>query len=180
MKQKLTREQKARIFARYWGCGCKSSKYSQIGGDMSGIDNCMAGLHVLIDNNEGVPIDEAKLLLKPLSAITDEDLHSLCRIFGLESDSIKRYAGGLISAWKCTKYGSPHNPDGAMVTIYSEGIEWNNGLEIDGVEVHLNRCDAIDYLRQNGYAVKEFVALDHPCNGMTPIQMGIAIDSTKS
>lgn len=157
----LTTEQIARVFAMYWGCLCTSERYPQIKGNISGIDNCMAGLHVFIDNNEGVPIDEAKLVLRPLSAITDEDAIEVARIMGVT------YSADPSSE-------AFFDYDGLMCYVVELFTKGGNMREIPADKV----VEAFQFLIQQGYAVPLFIAPDHPCNGMTAIQLGLAIDST--
>jgi hypothetical protein len=91
-----------------------------------------------------------KLLLKPLSAITDEDAIEFCNLFLTDEGS----NGGKIETAK-----------NEIRNSFNAGIfmcEW----------------DTYQYLIQQGYAVPIFIAPNHPDNGKTALELGLAIDTT--
>lgn len=136
----LTNEQKARIFAMYLGCRLLAGKGTYL-------DLTVQRLSRILDAHftlEGKGMSGYKLLLAPLSAITDEDAIEVANMI------TKRVYNNASAAKRCVNF---HTAIGFM---------------------HY----ACTYLIQSGYAVPLFIEPNHPNNGKTAIEMGIAIDKT--
>lgn len=95
-----------------------------------------------------------KLLLTPLSEITDGHLEQLCKILG------------------CT----PHLTYQLMTDLFTVLV--NDEMPIEETGITLNML-SIFYLHQflisRGYDVPLWFGIDHPANGLTAIELGIAI-----
>lgn len=167
MNQELTTEQKARVFAMYLGCplrfksfmtgrnrlgilsdagaGGLSVEYSRVyqdsTGETLGWDPALTG--------NGDDALNAKLLLRPLSAITDEDAITVAKILDIDNMGDKE---GFIEAFY-------QDAPGFMIDAYK-------GAAYFWVS---------QFLIQRGYAVPLFIAPGHPLNGKTAIEMGMAI-----
>lgn len=99
------------------------------------------------------------LLLTPLEKISDEDL------------------------LECFLVGKPSLPPGCTPTVEAE--QSRRMIRIAGVLVsrfikypHELSMERHRYLIQKGYDVPMFFGIDHPDNGRTLIELGIAIDRT--
>lgn len=78
---KLTQEQIARIFALYWwGCSFWDTK-AESGEEIIKIDSLTSSTVWDTDGND-IPLNEIKLLLTPLPAITDEDAIEVAKLSG--------------------------------------------------------------------------------------------------
>jgi hypothetical protein len=151
----LTHEQKTRVFALYLGLPCRVV-------DLDGqtffdkIESVImdkAGARISIyefGDIDFTHIDEycqsLQLLLKPLSAITDEDaieagsLHDRYLKIDLNLNHFISLIKSRVRSWAKSDY------------------------------------QVFQYLIQQGYAVPLFIAPGHPDNGKDAIQLGIAID----
>lgn len=175
--QTLSTEQKARVFAMYIGCDMKSPG-SKKAHPLTSIGKWPDGRWFLnVGYQEyGLSVNTGyKLLLRPLSAITDEDAVEVAKMFGME--------GGLYInriGVKATVYEPAREEfiKEQQVEIYGGIVSFWNGLQDEGEYYSTNPYNVMDFLRQRGYATKLFIAPGHPCNGMTAIEIGLAIDST--
>lgn len=95
-------------------------------------------------------IDECHFEATPLNKISDED---------------------AIEIWKIANHYPSNEPE----------IEWAKKsvfVEVINKNWHKIRNDIYQYLVQKGYAVALFFGINHPLNGKTAIELGIAIDKT--
>lgn len=105
-------------------------------------------------------VDSIKLLLTPLSAITDEDKNEIGVLLnGLEQPSLlsyaaEKYTNALVNGLS----GIPHESYG-LTSMFA-------------------RISAYQYLIQYSYAVPLFIAPNHRDNGKTAIELGLALDAT--
>jgi hypothetical protein len=142
-KNNLTNEQVARIFAMY--LGQKVRAYDS--------DLTLSVLHKSpSDFNEfsvgGAVENKFKLLLTPLSAISDEDAIEVSNLYGFHTDNPKVQGQAL--------------------------VHW---LAKDGKSRDIN-FEIYQYLVLTGHAVPLFIEVGHPDNGKTAIELRIAIDKT--
>jgi hypothetical protein len=174
----LTQEQIARIFALYVGCDyalINKRINRKIIVKLVGIKIHTSELFILqgmttsrIDFNA-----ENKLLLTPLSAITDEDAVEVIRLAGMpESAEVLKVlkAQDYVEVefrWK-NKDKRLNNKDGYSYSAIAAGIRSDNIWTIR------------EYLIQKGYAVPLFIEPNHPLNGKTAIELGIAISNSQS
>jgi hypothetical protein len=150
---KLTNEEIARVFAMYLGSACLledgniSDKTTMI--SLSG--------QLMVDyNNIGSTeheINYCKLLIKPLSKITDPHYVKLCKIYYPNLDNTVEDGRELISILYETKSAFERNDCFDIIYIYQ-------------------------YLIQQGYAVPLFFGINHWANGKTAIELEIAVDKT--
>lgn len=101
----------------------------------------------------------SKLILTPLSAIRDEDALEVAKI-ALPQTKLYEYlwfadnGKALVQTIAEGKESNYHYPDAIFITIFQ-------------------------YLIRKGYAVPLWIDVDHPYNGKTAIEIGIAADKTK-
>ena len=163
----LTEAQKLRVFAMYLGCPCEHEK----DGDTK---QCPMYWQLL---NGNPTYQNMRLLLRPLSAISDEDAIEVAEIisFARVQRWYVRRDGDVVAI-----DGTDKNEDmyGGTITIFGGHIAWSwyNRDKQDGYE--LNTHHAYEYLIQQGYSVPLFIAPGHPDNSKTAIDLGLAIDST--
>lgn len=142
---KLTNEEIARVFAMYYGCGITHNKNYTI----EVINSYMFFSEIIL---------KYKLLLTPLSAITDEH--------AIEVGKMEIPEGGLeyLSHDKKTITFGRYGNDGWM----------NEYVFFDDINNFQHQ-----YLIQQGYAVPLWFGVNHWANGKTAIELEIAIDKTK-
>jgi hypothetical protein len=149
----LTNEEIARVLAMYYGCEYKKrDAYMEM--------NAFWLYNEVWENRYDDDLRNCKLLLTPLSEITDEDAIEVAKILYPKSpitDSGMKGSGKTAIMWLF------HYKDSLTRSV-------NYGLSI--LEVY-------QYLIQKGYAVPLFFGIDHPANGKTAIELGIAIDKTQ-
>lgn len=190
MEQKLTNEEIAKVFAMYIGCDMDNNgmKLRLTGVNMpTNTYKCLAMCYDLQRN-----IENCKLLITPLSAITDEHAVEVAKIIcdrqyidienlstswerTIKNDSnIFRIC---FDAYQITRF--PHDkPRKHIIHITT----W--GTVNHYIENELGNCTkahyVFQYLISKGYAVPLFFGIDHWANGKTAIELGIAIDNTKN
>lgn len=161
--QQLTNEERARVFAMYWG---NISFENGIGG------HCILSLTDVNDIGLGRII--GKLLLTPLRKISDEDAIEVAKIvvhaniYLWEVLSMPNY----IEVLGCDKDGDYY---GGSVKIYFNGLiswEWYNREKQDGYETQSHF--AFEELKIRGYAVPLWFGVGHWANGKTAIELEIA------
>lgn len=145
-EMELTNEQIARVFAMYLNGTAKKDMKPIRMIDPRG-NKVLVTLYAL--SSDRAYLRDAKLLLKPLSAISDEDAIEVAKIKG-------------------------------FTTYVSDGLYFINHLFKNNKWNGLSTHYVIQFLIQQGYAVPCFIAPNHPLNGRTAIELGIAVDSTKS
>lgn len=169
----LTNQERARVFAMYYGC-----KY-QI--EIEGQADCLINDSYAIQCREREPSisTNAKLLLTPLSKISDEDAIEVAKV-------VTRYSGkaiamryknssGAISVILSDRHdkGSPYT----RLDIFKDlSMQWI-GKDLEEVD-YFNLPFVHQYLISQGYAVPLFFALNHWANNKTAIELEIAIDKT--
>lgn len=142
----LTPQQILRVFALYIGAQAvytNTSGYSiERNVDSHTISRIEAGRHELY-----------KLILRQLSAITDEDAVQVARILDIEPELL----GDKDSFVEAFFDQSP----GFMIDAYrGAAYFW-----------------VAQYLIQRGYSVPVFIESGHPDNGKTAIELGLAVDA---
>lgn len=159
MENKLTNEEIARVFAMYLDCKflyLNGSYERTIEGVLTNESSHFKEWKVVV--KEGVHqyrVDSVKLLLAPLSKIKDEHAIEVAKMQGLyvENDFIKNY-----------------------VSRYEDRVIVHNVSGNESVVFHRMLQDGFQYLIQQGYAVPLFFGVNHPANGKTAIELGIAIE----
>lgn len=79
MENKLTNEEIAKVFAMYLACECERAGVNLK--RLRSIPYLFDEYHAEFGNNDAYELGEVKLLLKPLSLITDEDAIEVCDTF---------------------------------------------------------------------------------------------------
>jgi acyl-CoA-binding protein len=167
----LNREQIARVFTMYIGCSCHDV-YNDRVGEFSGLYVVNNEYYVQHKIGWTLRQDEIKLLLAPLSSITDEDAIEVVRLCGMPKNAevlkvIKTPEHVEVEyRWK-NKPAELNTKDGYSYSAIASGLRGDNKWEVR------------EYLIQKGYAVPLFIEPNHPDNGKTAIELGLAIDKTK-
>lgn len=160
----LSNQEIARVFAMYYFAECTTAKYPPF---EKGTVNTIGTIPT--------DADYFKLLLTPLTAITDEHAIEVAKI-------ISPVKGKLIA----TKYNNSNSiksvlfPDNesnyTRLDIYSDlSMGWV-GKNLDDVD-YFRMPFVIQYLISKGYAVPLFFDIGHPDNGKDAIQLGLAIST---
>lgn len=165
MKAELTNEQIARVFAMYLGCEFKYEENEETSILESVDTSGLIGDENRDDSGEGwYGLDDCKLLLTPLSGISDEDAIAIANVRGKRGGS-----------WACNM---AKDEDERQYNIQ------RGKKRLQGLWEYETSFDAsyyiIQYLIQKGYAVPLFIEVGHPDNGKDAIQLGIAIDKTQT
>lgn len=155
MKNKLSNEEIARVFSMYWGAEISINtslvKKRIING--AGFNAIGELLIITNDGNFGITHWGIKLLLTPLSKLTDEDAIEVAK---METDSIIEEIKD-----KTSKH-------------FKFGYMSDDGYQICHVFYSQLNANQFQYLIGKGYAVPIFISLNHPLNGLTPIELEIA------
>ncbi len=154
MDNKLTNEEKAKIYAMYLGCRVTVKPYDkEYHATLSGVFNDADILKVFAKTDgDSVPTHYhtekhySKLLLKTLAAINDEDAIFLQRAVSKDTEPINDFTA----------------------KVYIKYIKNNHWYFI-------NNAVCFQYLISKGYAVPLFFGVDNWANGKTAIDLGIAI-----
>jgi hypothetical protein len=180
MNTQLTNEQIARVFAMYLP---SKALWKDPDGDM--VDIKLNGVTKDVWKSTWlgktmwngieflVPVENFKLLLTPLSAISDEDAIEVVKLCGMPKNAevLKVVVGGrgnfveVEYKWK-NKVAELNLEDGYSYSAIAAGLKYDNKWQVR------------EYLIQKGYAVPLFIEPNHPLNGKTAIEIGLAIDST--
>lgn len=180
MNAQLTNEQIARVFAMYLGCDVEY-EYT-IGyvtkktvGKLRGIDNSNLGIVLFISHYENGLMSEGntedKLLLTPLSAITDEDAIEVAKMMMMGNWPQRKYITRRDDhSIDISTYGGATFKEFTRIVFHTGHIWSNSGSNQNTI----NTAQAYQYLIQKGYAVPLFIAPNHPANGKTAIELGIA------
>jgi hypothetical protein len=111
--------------------------------------------------------------LTPLSAISDEDAIELAFKGGLAKGyEIFKVYSKAPDTWVCVKTRRKY---------FDDELKFNeDGYKYEEVYVTFYDLKAwqFQYLIQKGYAVPLFIEPNHPLNGKTAIELGLAIDKT--
>lgn len=118
----------------------------------------------IIQNNGSVEhsfdnVMDKKIILTDIKNITDEHAVEVAKICGIKPEDIEYMVAQLL--------GFCRNHD-----IYY----WIDLYRITPKESY----SILQYLISKGYAVPLFFGLDHPCNGKTAIECGVAIEKSKN
>lgn len=146
----LTNEQIARVFAMYLGQHLLMSDepyYYTRKLDVQIIDGKSIDIHEAVTYGK-------KLLLTPLSSTSDEHLEEISQIMGCEKHLTYQFITDFFIL-----LGNDEMP------FDESGITWNM----------LSVFYVTQYLIQKGYAVPLFIEPNHPLNGKTAIELGLAI-----
>lgn len=150
----LTKEETAKVFALYLCCEC-SCVYDPPRRTLflKSVSNDSLWCVLDLSANAGgynCRFDQVKLLLTPLSAISDEDAIEVAKMWGsLLKDEFK--------------------PDYVRRVVKLHSVQIGKWLE---------SWNMFQYFISKGYAVPLFFGINHPANGKTAIELGIAIDKT--
>lgn len=180
MKNKLTTQETAKIFAMYYGCEFTYNKGGRWLGP--GIVQNNGTSFYSFDN-----LKDTKLLLTNLSAISAEDAIEVAKMCdSLQSGYLKgvgiRYKEGqqydfaqLYQKW----FNASNNEEGETILINFGGSrEYVNVCK--GNSYFSTMTEVFQYLISKGYAVPLFISPNHPLNGQTAIELGIAIDKSQN
>lgn len=179
----LTNEQIARIFGMYWmkpvAWTAEEIGYAQKH------DETFWPIAFQVIPELG-HVSPWKLLLTPLSSISDEDAIEVAKIFGCNmEDAVKdeddykfitrdaEFWRVNLNFWHKTSY-EYDEWEIYPLTLYSDGT----------MSDHYGCCNnaalILQHLIQKGYAVPLFFEPNHPLNGKTAIELNIALDKTKT
>ena len=159
---RLTNEEIARVVMQYGfvECDVKGVLPAQVLGVVKKRDSIFPFVYhykVVLKYGENIinyVIEDLKLLLTPLSAITDEQLNDIAKIYG-----------GLWAKLD-DNFLQIINKDNEVVRYFLLNQELPFMLS--------------QYLIQQYYAVPLFFGINHWANGKTAIELGIATDKTQS
>lgn len=172
MNQKLTNEEIARVFAMYLGQKAILS-IDDIPDFLTSVDIYNMTVDFTSDFNQSV--EEIKVLLTPLSKITDEHAIEVVDILFPTNtltaiNGKAQYVGKTTVLFHLCNVGfsdeNEHNTSSSREII----------LEIQPFYV----INAREYLIQKGYDLPTFFGINHWANGKTAIELGIAIDKTSN
>jgi hypothetical protein len=159
----LTNSQIAHVFAMYYGCDFWKATPARPSGNNSKMDSFWL-YDIFEDNRYSNDFELCKLLLTPLSAITDEDAIEVAKMIHptIDADDL----GYFIAQLKI-------RPDEFIYALC------NPSHEIDTDHSPFGYFSAYQYLIQKSYAVPLFIEPNHPANGKTAIELGLALDKTQ-
>lgn len=159
---KITDQAAAKIFAMYLGCEVYD-QFSNINNRTLVEVNINGECLIKSKTKHNRSCSEIKLLLTHLSSITDEDAIEVCKI----DYDIFRNTGYSF------KVGKKYKNEKVVFCIKSDSQN-----EIIPIKLYSVSSLAAQYLISKGYAVPIWLGINHPLNGKTPIELGIAIDKT--
>jgi hypothetical protein len=184
----LTKEQIARILQLYMPCKAITVKPTYKNPVVGTLDYLnLSDNEVSIATEGGYYLCEPKdcrLLLTPLSKITDEDAIEVATIqqFFSKDNQLMVYRNrGHVLRYEIIRTGEIIE---VKYYYWSDGREtWRSvqvGFSIKNVSgiFQVNQF-SFQYLISKGYAVPLFIAPSHPCNGKTAIDLELAFDQTK-
>lgn len=161
----LTNQEIAKVFAMYLGCDVKvnAAHFTANNNSKNIKGKTILSPSIIADCHERTfQYSDFKLLLTPLSKIADEDAVHVAKMIGAsyrnDNDDVnwnayftkKSFVNYLISNLK-------NDED----MYYAKGIIY-----------------VYQYLISRSYDVQLWLGIDHPANGKTAIELGIAIDKT--
>ena len=180
----LTNEERARIFAMYMPC---KAIVDNTDSDLIGLDFCIINSCIIHNYNDSgerqifAPTD-VKILLTPLSKITDEHAIEVAHIWKPDYEWKVVEREGYFLMVECADYIMWFDfTDNSFVFEEKYTGEENNTINIfyifieaHGCEKEITSCESIveiiDRLRKLGYAL--------PYKGQSLFDLGIAIDKT--
>lgn len=159
MEQQLTNEEIVKVFSTYWGTPTNWVPTNSV--------DCARGENQRINQYffgemSTFNIVRSKLLLKPLSSITDEHIKILLSLMSNDEEEISYAISD--KNWKYTKEQT--------IKALSELDYKVAENEIPIIKFHF----VFQQLILLGYAVPLFFGINHWANSKTAIELGIAID----
>jgi hypothetical protein len=175
--QQLTNEEITRVFAMYMPC---EFMYEEEINNLVAVGNGWIYSDEADESGEGVfGTEDCKLLLTPLSAITDEHAVELVEIINgekiLEKTKVIIEEGIIKIYWSEILHES-HKDYGYRYTatiypdLFTTTKEYGTTIKMD--------YEAYRHLIQQGYSVPLFFGINHWANGKTAIELKIATDKT--
>jgi len=166
----LTNQEIAKVFAMYLGSEVKvkAAHFAANNNSKNNEGKTIMSPSILADCHERTfQYLDFLLKLTPLSKISDEDAVQVAKILH----------SGLSSHIHFTVQKEDNRTDVWFgyncVRIYHDGsIHYDNG------NMHWANSDFYQFLISRSYAVPLWHGIDHPANGKTAIELGIAIDRT--
>lgn len=150
MKEELTSAEKSKVFGMYLPCTVLCGK--QIGWTLSQ-KKYPADMRFYAEHYHR----NLKLLLTPLSQITDEHASEIVKVLRIQEDEA----------------GFDTNGAAIKNCLIQDGF-----YALDLFAFYSGVSDVFQYLLSKGYAVPLWLGIGHWANGKTAIELGIAIDKT--
>lgn len=153
----------ARVFLMYWG---QEFVYSGSFGTRRKVAGITRGWDIKDDtiDSDSYRVDKCTLILTHFANISEEHLIQVARMEGLANPVITRGFDFTVI-----------NDDSYCLTISHNGsvhlTKYNKVQHMDSHEI------IIQFLASMGYAVKLFFGVDHPANGCTALDVGLAYDA---
>lgn len=183
MTNKLTTQEISKVFAMYLGADVDVKDYDNdepLRLEAVNIEGCI--WTNLDDQETGVYIDEAKLLLTPLSKISDEDAIKVTRIYPANIDHLDKFDDGTTFIHRddelktvVLNFWEEVNSEEKDIDTFPLTINYN-GECFDHRGISNNQNLIFQYLISKSYAVPLFFSPDHWANGKTAIELGISIE----
>lgn len=162
MEQKLTNEEIAKVFAMYLGCEVMLTEEPESINEPYVLEAVNIGGAFWTDADDesgGQEFELGKLLLTPLSKITDEHAELLIKHFlklGISNKDV----------WP------------VLVQIFDINVPCGNDLLLSQFTVK-ELMEMEKQLILWGYNIKLYFGIDHWANGKTALELGIAIEQSK-
>jgi hypothetical protein len=177
MEKKLNNKDKERVYAMYSGIPCvkhpcDSALFTYVGqipsdfctknfyqGEMKPVlyGDWSGGTQPHLSAYGTCEWDDVIMELKDLSQISDEDAVEVAKIVQGEN---------FYDSWM---------KDGGLVFHGKRFIQRTFNREDNPMQYTLHGIQIFQFLISRGYAVPLWFGIDHPCNGMTAITLGLAI-----
>ena len=188
----LSNEQIARVFAMYMHCEALDIK-AEPDENISKIQGIFRTGDLVDNYGNDLPLRDCKLLLTPLSAISDEDAIEVAKMSGFAWQLVEEERGysnivnevfvdveGIDRQKSHIVLPITHICFEGFVTITFKGEVFITHEDLSGQEYAPSTYFIHQYLIQNGYAVPLFIEIGHPDNGKTAIELGLAIEKTQT
>lgn len=156
MKEQLTNEEKARVFAMYGVCQTKKGERLQYCGHTSNFG--YAVVYKPFFESMWCGWDEILIEVKPISTITYE------------------HAFNVATKTDYTRTYKKENTDFTVGVFDERGFTIGNKANGATFFCHSLHWRQYEYLREEGYAVPLWFDIDHWANGKTAIELNIAIE----
>lgn len=172
----LTNQDRARIFAMYFGAEVKPNAEHKSKGKIYMVgDSTICIRQTILPKVHFVPIDECRLVLRPLSALSDEDIVRIAKMaiqgpaLSIDNDEIhidgpihrdgEKVAVGVY----CRCF------EGTVYIFYDFAVRIQENEQADVISSTDNALAIGDMLRERGYAL--------PYRGESLFDLGIAISA---
>lgn len=162
MELKLTNEEIARVLGMYINCEAETN--GGFKGTLFSVRQEPYEVELLGNGTRVAAYKHVQLLLTPLDKITDEDAIEVAKILGREVELNEDLY--------------PPNPMFRNKPKLSDEERLTNIGKRELNSMGIIRSDIHQYLISKGYALPLYFSPNHPCNGKTAIELGIAIDKT--